>query len=126
MSATLNAKNQISRCGALMSVKAQNKIQGMTGVVPGEKRRRTVHTACADGNHRVPNVNRNSDGDWKFNLGNFENDWNDDNCLICFCHSFDSLAFIWREFFLANFFSSRQACGQFHLSGGLIHRKSHG
>jgi hypothetical protein len=32
----------------------------------------------ADGNHRVPNVNCNSDGDFKFNLGNFENVWNDD------------------------------------------------
>lgn len=38
----------------------------------------------ADGNHRVPNVNRNSDGDDKFNLGNFENDWNDDNVLVVF------------------------------------------
>jgi hypothetical protein len=39
----------------------------------------------ADGNHRVPNVNRNSDGDYKFNLGYFENDWNDDNVLVLFC-----------------------------------------
>jgi len=38
----------------------------------------------ADGNHRVPNVNVNSDGDFNFNLGNFENDWNDDNVLLCF------------------------------------------
>ena len=38
--------------------------------------------------HRVPYVNRNSDGDFKFNLGNFENDWNDNNCLLCFCYSF--------------------------------------
>jgi hypothetical protein len=40
-----------------------------------------------DGYHRVPYVNANSDGDFEFNLGNFENDWNDDNCLLCFCHS---------------------------------------
>src|SRR3989344_1307137 len=33
----------------------------------------------ADGYHGVPGVGRNSDGDFKFNLGNFENDWNDDN-----------------------------------------------
>lgn len=48
----------------------------------------TLLVGHADGNHRVPNVNRNSDGDFKFNLGNFENDWNDDNCLLCFCNSF--------------------------------------
>ena len=47
--------------------------------------RRTLLMGYADGNHRVPNVNRNSDGDFKFNLGNFENDWNSDNCLLCFC-----------------------------------------
>lgn len=49
------------------------------------------YIACvhSDGNHRVPNVNRNSDGDRKFNLGNFENDWDSDNCLICFCDLFD-------------------------------------
>ena len=40
----------------------------------------------ADGNHRVPNVNANSDGDFNFNLGNFENPWNDDNVLLCFCN----------------------------------------
>jgi len=40
----------------------------------------------ADGNHRVPNVNCNSDGDFKFNLGNFENVWNDDNAFLCFCN----------------------------------------
>ena len=34
-------------------------------------------------------MNRNADGDFKFNLGNFENDWNDDNCLLCFCDSSD-------------------------------------
>ncbi len=39
----------------------------------------------ADGNHRVPNVNCNSDGDFKFNLGNFENVWDDDNTCLCFC-----------------------------------------
>ena len=65
-----------------------------------------IACACADGNHRVPNVFRNSDGDWKFNLGYFENDWNDDNCLLCFCYSFFSPisyllvgVFSWRFFF---------------------------
>jgi hypothetical protein len=43
----------------------------------------------SDGNHRVPNVNANTDGDFKFNLGNFESDWNADNCLLCVCYSFD-------------------------------------
>ena len=42
----------------------------------------------SDGNHRVPNVNANSDGDFKFNLGNFENDWDADNVLLCFCDSY--------------------------------------
>jgi hypothetical protein len=41
----------------------------------------------ADGNHRVPNVNANSDGGFNFNLGNFENVWNDDNAFLCFCNS---------------------------------------
>ena len=42
---------------------------------------------CADGRHRVPNVNvnANSDGDFNFNLGNFENAWNDNNAFFCFC-----------------------------------------
>lgn len=65
------------------------------------------YIACvySDGNHRVPNVNRNSDGDWKFNLGYFENDWNDDNCLLCFCNSFFSPInlFIGGSFFLQIF-----------------------
>lgn len=66
-----------------------------------------LYIACeySDGNHRVPNVNRNSDGDWNFNLGNFENDWDSDNCLVCFCDSFDFShyfvvrVFSWRLFF---------------------------
>ena len=37
------------------------------------------------GYHRVPYVHANSGGDFKFDLGNFENDWNDDNFLLCFC-----------------------------------------
>lgn len=66
-----------------------NKIQRVTGVALGGMEG-VLYIAgwYADGNHRVPNVNRNSDGDFKFNLGNFENDWNDDNCLLCFCNSF--------------------------------------
>lgn len=108
-----------------MSIKAQNKIQRITGVVLGEKGRHAVHTADGDGNHRVPNVNRNSDGDWNFNLGNFENDWNDDNCLICFCYSFD-FPLIWREFFLVGSFSSHQACGRFHLAKVCMNHNAHG
>lgn len=70
------------------------------------------YIACgySDGNHRVPNVNRNSDGDWKFNLGNFENDWNDDNCLLCFCYSFFSPInlFTGGSFFLQIFLPSAE------------------
>ena len=36
----------------------------------------------ADGNHRVPNVNCNSDGDFNWNLDNFENVWNDNNAFL--------------------------------------------
>jgi len=38
-----------------------------------------------DGNYRVPCVNRDSDGDFQFCLGYFEDVWNDDYCLLCFC-----------------------------------------
>lgn len=41
--------------------------------------------------HKVPDVYRDSAGDFKFNLGNWEGDWNDNNCLLCFCHWFVSL-----------------------------------
>ena len=44
-------------------------------------------TAKIGGYRGVPNVNRNSDGDFKFNLGHFEGDWGDDDCLLCFCDS---------------------------------------
>ncbi len=40
------------------------------------------------GDRRVPRVHANTDGDFKFNLGNFGNDWNADNCLLCFCDSY--------------------------------------
>ena len=38
-----------------------------------------------DGYRRVPCVNRYSGGDWEFSLGDFERDWYDDYCLLCFC-----------------------------------------
>lgn len=39
----------------------------------------------SDGLHRVPCINRSSDGDWTFHLGYFEHDWDDDYCLFCLC-----------------------------------------
>lgn len=39
--------------------------------------------AC--GNHWVPFVYRYSGGDWVFDLGSFECDWSDADCLLCFC-----------------------------------------
>lgn len=39
----------------------------------------------ADGDHGVPLVDRDSDGDWSFDLGYFGRDWNDAHCLVCFC-----------------------------------------
>jgi hypothetical protein len=38
----------------------------------------------------VPEVNANNDGDFNFNLGNFENEWNDNNALLVFCDLFIS------------------------------------
>ena len=40
--------------------------------------------ASAGGYHRVPYVYRHSDGDWYFNLGCFEFDWDGDYCLLAF------------------------------------------
>lgn len=37
----------------------------------------------AGGDHRVPCVDRHSDGDWKFRLGCFGPDWRDAHCLLC-------------------------------------------
>ncbi|MFA6515394.1 MAG: hypothetical protein WCT42_04000 [Candidatus Paceibacterota bacterium] len=39
----------------------------------------------ASGHHRVPSVDADSDGDFNFNLGYFEDDWLDGYCLLCFC-----------------------------------------
>lgn len=39
----------------------------------------------SDGDHGVPGVNRDSDGDWSFHLGDFGGDWGSDVCLVCFC-----------------------------------------
>jgi len=39
----------------------------------------------AVGYRRVPYVYRDSDGDFEFNLGSFEFDWDDGYCLLCFC-----------------------------------------
>ena len=38
-----------------------------------------------NGNHRVPYIDRHSDGDWHFDLGYFEHAWDGVNCLLCFC-----------------------------------------
>lgn len=39
----------------------------------------------SDGNRRVPLVHADSDGDFEFDLGCFEGDWNDDYAFFCFC-----------------------------------------
>lgn len=39
----------------------------------------------ADGRHRVPGIERDSDGDYRFFLGYFENDWDGYYCVIGFC-----------------------------------------
>src|SRR5579872_5367675 len=38
-----------------------------------------------DGYHGVPCVRASSDGDFLFDLGDFEGDWRGDRCLLCFC-----------------------------------------
>lgn len=104
-------KKQISRCGTLVSFETPNKIQRVAGAAFGEIDGVPHRAArCADGYHRIPNVNANSDGDFDWNLGNFENDWNDNNCLLCFCYSFafSHSIFEW-EFCLRDSFSIRRA-----------------
>ena len=39
----------------------------------------------ADGHHRVPLVRRHWGSDFRFDLGDFEDDWHDGYCLLCFC-----------------------------------------
>jgi hypothetical protein len=39
----------------------------------------------SDGLHGVPGVYRYSDGDWEFDLGDFEYGWGGGFCLLCFC-----------------------------------------
>ncbi len=62
----------------------------MTGVVLGGTEG-ALYIACvhADGNRRVPNVNANTDGGFKFNLDDWHGDWGSDDVLVCFCDSFD-------------------------------------
>lgn len=68
-------------------VDAQNKIQGAAGAASGGIDGALYKLKwSADGNHRVPEVNANSDGDFNWNLGNFENVWNDNNAFLCFCN----------------------------------------
>ena len=65
----------------------RNKIQSGAGALLGEKDDISyIVSGRADDNHRVPNVNANSNGDWNWNLGNFENVWNDNNAFLCFCN----------------------------------------
>ena len=85
-------KKQISRCIILSSIhirtKARHKIQKVAGATFGGDLDGMVHIALwfSGDYHKVPYVNRNSDGDFKFNLDNWEGDWNDNNCLLCFCN----------------------------------------
>ena len=39
----------------------------------------------AGGDRTVPSVHRHSVGDFKFDLGYFEDDWGGGSCLLCFC-----------------------------------------
>ena len=55
----------------------------------------------SDGN---PNVNANSNGDFNFNLGNFENVWNDNNAFLCFCNLHDFFSALTRRSFVFEVF----------------------
>ena len=68
------------------AINAPSKIQCVAGA-PYRGMEGVLYIACvhADGNLRVPNVNANADGDFKFNLGGFDGDWDADRCLVCFC-----------------------------------------
>ena len=83
--------------------RTRDKIQRRTRVLLGgtDNTSYLASGGSADGYHRVPNVNANSDGDFKFNLGNFEKVWNDDNTLLCFCDRDD-----FSRYFLAGVLSS--------------------
>lgn len=65
-----------------------------------------LHTASgyADGNRRVPNVNANSSGDFNFNLGYFENDWNENNAFFSFCDLYDFSRYFRAGVFSCKFF----------------------
>ena len=67
--------------------RTRDKVQRRIGILLGgpDDTAYKASGGSADGYHRVPNVNANSDDDFKFNLGNFEKVWNDDNTLLCFC-----------------------------------------
>jgi len=98
------------------------KYRGRSVFSPVERMmRRTYFWQDPDGNHRVPNVNANSDGDFKFNLGNFENDWNSDNVVLCLCDIIVSPATV-REFCWKAFVSIRRASVRFHQAPqGVLH-----
>lgn len=49
-------------------------------------------------------MNANSDGDFNFNLGNFENAWNDNNALLCFCNLRDFFSALARRSFVSKAF----------------------
>ena len=45
----------------------------------------------SDGDRGVPYLGCRSDGDFYFDLGDFERDWYDGHCLLCFCDFEESL-----------------------------------
>lgn len=86
----MKKSNKSVRCASEReySFSARSKIQRRAGALLGGMGGMSyIAGEDADGNHRVPNVNANSDGDFNFNLGNFENVWNDNNALLCFRNS---------------------------------------
>ncbi len=67
----------------------QNKIQEMAGAVSGVMEGvRYIFSETLDGYVHVPNLNCNSDGDFKLNLNNWDGDWNDNYCVLVFRNVF--------------------------------------
>jgi len=46
---------------------------------------KSVLWRSTDGYHQVPYIDRNSDGNWNFDLGYFGYIWDEDECLFCVC-----------------------------------------
>jgi len=61
----------------------------------------------------VPNININNDGDFNFNLDNFENTWNENNIILCFSDSNDFSPFLAGSFVFETFLPTAKHAAYF-------------